>query len=472
MRMRDRWLVSSALACAAAAAGADEPAYRYSAPIDVRQAAPFVRLPLPASAYGHTEQPDLRDLRIVDAAGARVPFALLLPRVRATQSTEQQRDATLYPLPPRPAAGQPWPAPVEVTVQGDRISVRQSRSQRQPAKNSPGWLFDLGDPKERPRSDPPAGSLRLQWSGPAEFSAGFDIETSDDLRRWRPGGEGQVLALASPAGVLTQPSVTLPANAGRFVRLVWTEPGTAPVLTGAAVIAARQRSEMLDAPTEWAVAASAEPPGGKATNDVLAARALHFDLGGALPLVQIDLEFGAQSTPATRIAPVRMQARSRADEPWRELAPAVFYRIERGSAVSSSPPLALQTTLRYLRIITDERAAPLDAAQARLVVQAQLASLVFAAQGQAPYTLLAGSAKAGTGALPIATLVPALDDERPRFGDATLGAWSESEQVVRQMQSQQRLAALRPWLLWAVLLAGVAGLAFMVWWLARAGARR
>ena len=33
----------------------------------------------------------------------------------------------------------------------------------------------------------------------------------------------------------------------------------------------------------------------------------------------------------------------------------------------------------------------------------------------------------------------------------------------------QRLAAWRPWLLWAVLVAGVDGLGFMVWRLARAG---
>ncbi|MFZ2650734.1 MAG: DUF3999 family protein, partial [Burkholderiaceae bacterium] len=176
-----------------------------------------------------------------------------------------------------------------------------------------------------------------------------------------------------------------------------------------------------------------------------------------------------------RVAPVRLQARKRLDEPWRDLAGHVFYRIERDAVVSASPPLALRSTLRYLRIIPDERAAPLDAAQsaqARLVVQASLASLVFASQGRAPYTLLAGAAQAPAGALPIGTLVPALHDERPRFGSATLGAWRESEAVLRQLQSQQRLAAMRPWLLWAVLLAGVAGLAFMVWRLARGAARR
>ena len=100
---------------------------------------------------------------------------------------------------------------------------------------------------------------------------------------------------------------------------------------------------------------------------------------------------------------------------------------------------------------------------ARLVVQAQLASLVFATQGNPPYTLWAGADKAAMSALPVATLVPALDDERARFGRATLGEWSEVAAVARAADQQKRLAALRPWLLWTVLLAGVAGLGFMVW---------
>ena len=441
-------------------ADAAEPAtspFRYSAPIAVLQPAAFVAFSVPASAYGRSLQASLQDLRIVDARGERVPFALLAPRAGEAQQVEQQRDAVLYPLPRKPAAGKPWPSPVEVVVQGERISVKRlgGTTTAGAGIESPGWLIDLG---ERRRDDPPPQSLRLAWSGPAEFSAPFDTEMSDDLRSWRPGGSGQLMALASATGPLTQPSVVLPTGAARFIRLVWADVSTAPRVTGAKVVAARQRNVALDAPSELPFSASAEPAG-KTAFDADAKRALHFDLGGALPLVQLDLQWAS----GTRVAPVRFQGRSRIDEPWRELGQAVFYRLERGGAVSSSQPLALQATARYLRVVPDERAAPLDAGETRLVVQAALASLVFAAQGQAPFTLLAGSADAKPGALPATTLVPALEDERPRFGRASLGEWSEVAAVARQAEAEQRQAALRPWLLWAVLLAGVAGLGFMVW---------
>ncbi len=456
---------SAALLCCALGlptpASAEEAAYRFQAPISVEKAAAFVQLPLPASAYGRSLGLSLADLRIVDARGERVPFAVLAPRAAEAQSVEQQRDAVLYPLPAKPAANGVWASPVEVTVQGERISVKRlgaSTVGRAPAASG-GWLFDLG---ERKKTDPAPQALRVQWSGPAEFSAAFRFETSDELRTWRAGGVGQLLALASANGSLTQPSVLLPADAGRFVRLVWADAAAAPAVSGAKVIASTQSSVTLDPPTAL-VLSSSPPPAAKSAPDEAAQRALHFDLGGVLPLTQVDLRLG----PGTRVAPVRLQGRNHADEAWRELGGAVFYRLERGAELSTSPPLSLRTAVRYVRVLPDARAAALDPNTAQLVVQAALYSLVFASQGTPPYALWAGAAAAAPSALPLTTLVPLMDDERPRLGRATLGAWSEVAEVARAATQQQQRAALRPWLLWAVLLAGVAGLAYMVWRLAR-----
>ncbi|MES2958709.1 MAG: DUF3999 family protein [Pseudomonadota bacterium] len=453
------WSLCAALALAAPA-WADEAAHRYRAPITLTTPAPFVQLPLPASAYGRSLQAGLQDLRIVDNQGDRVPFTILVPRAAEVRSTEQQRDATLYALPAKPAPGGAWASPIEIAVQGDSLSVKRlGRGTTPGALRSGGWLIDLG---ERKRGEPAPRSLRMAWSGPQEFSAGYHFESSDDLRSWRAGGAGQLLAFSAPSGALTQPAVMLPADVGRFVRLVWADAAAAPMLTGAKVIAATQSNVAIDAPTEL-VFSTSPAPAGKIEPDEAAQRALHYDLGGTLPLVQVDLRL----QPGTRVAPVRLQGRTRDSEAWRELGSSVFYRLERGSELSHSPPLSLHANVRYLRVLPDARAAALEPAQTQLVVHAALASLVFVAQGQPPYALLAGAEKAAPAALAVSTLVPALDDERARFGRATLGDWSEVTEVARAADRRRQLAALRPWLLWAVLLAGVAGLAFMVWRLTR-----
>ena len=118
---------------ASAPARAEDAPHRHHATIQIEQAAPFMRLPLPASAYGRATQAELRDLRIVDATGERVPFAVLAPRAAQSEVQEQTRDVMLYALPPRPAAGKAWASPLEVTVQGDRISVRPARASAQPS---------------------------------------------------------------------------------------------------------------------------------------------------------------------------------------------------------------------------------------------------------------------------------------------------------------------------------------------------
>jgi hypothetical protein len=460
-RVRCAALLSALAVAFAQGAAADPAAQRYSAPIVVTLAAPFVQLPLPASAYAYSMQTGLRDLRIVDARGERVPFALLTP-APAPAASERLREVVLYPLPPRPTDGGTWRSPVDVTVEGDRISVHRSASAAVPSPfpgASPGWLIDLGElhPGESlPRR------LRLAWSGPAEFSVAYALESSDDLRNWRAARGGQLMALRSGNDALTQPLVVLPEGTGRFVRLVWLDPASAPALSGATALAPAPGLLLGAAASELSFAPSPEPAG-RTGSDADAKRALHFDLGGELPLVDLDLRFAA----GTRVAPVRLQGRTRLDEPWRELGSGVFFRIERNGVVDESPAVALPAQLRFVRVVADERAAALAADETRLVVHAQLASLVFATSGVPPFRLLAGSPDASDGALPAATLVPHLDEERLRFGRASLGTFSEQPDVAQATERAERTARWRPWLLWGVLVAGVVLLAALVWRLAR-----
>jgi len=468
MRRPELWLVSIALAATPSLAtlAAAEPApFRYAAPIRVGSAAPLVQLALTPDVYAHAAQSELRDLRVVDARGALAPFTLLAPR-STLHTSEQVRESTLYPLPARPSAAGVWPSPVDVVVDGDRISVKR-HGQAEPAlagrpRESGGWLIDTG---ERRDGEARPQQLRLRWSGPAEFTAAYRLESSDDLRQWRGAGSGQVMALQSQAGALAQPVLGLAEGSGRFVRLLWAEPQAAPVLIGATVLVAERHVVALDSTRELGFAASGEPAGARPL-DADARRSLHFDLGAALPLVDVDLAFAS----GTHVAPLRLQGRLRADDPWRELGSGVFYRLERVGDIATSPAIALPVTVRYLRLVPDERAAALAGVDARLVVHAALPTLVFAAQGEAPFRLLAGSADATAGALPVAAVVPQLESERPRFGSGELGAFVADEAVVRAADAESRQARLRPWLLWGVLIAGAAGLGALVWRLARSSA--
>ena len=477
--MRFEWRVVLLVAAAvpALAQPVDAPSLRYAAPVVVSSPGAFVRLPLPPEAYARSRDGALADIRVVDATGVRVPFALLRARPDELGYDDVRVPVSIYPLPPQAAAGT-LPANVELRIDGGRLLLRTPAGAPLPAAavpaTRPGWLIDLG---ERKPDDPVPRQVELRWSGPAEFSAGYRLDSSADLRQWRPAGGGQVMALAGAAGApgattsLQQPRVALPANPGRYLRLRWTDPAAAPAVTAADAIAEKPRSRTLDAPATLKLAASPEPAGA-APADAQAARALHLDLGGVLDVRDLDLVL----PPGTQVLPLRVQRRNTPAERWTDVAAAVAYRIERpadAGGTSFSPPLTLNVRTRYLRLVPDDRAPAIDSARTSAVARVQLASVVFAAQGTPPYRLQVGAppkAPLKDGALPLATLVPQPDAERARFGSAALGAFTEVPAVAQQVARDEQLAAWRPRLLWAVLLAGVAGLGFMVWRLARGGA--
>lgn len=474
-----RWLLA---AVAASSVGATESLpQRHRATVTIEQPAALVRLPLTPQVYALSAAGvnELADLRVLDGSGQRVPFALLCPRADAVEQRQSWRDAKPWPLPPRAKAGDELASPLQLSVEGGRLTVRPGNAVAAKAvATTPGWLIDLG---ERGKDQPAPSQLQLQWTGPAEFTASFNLEHSADLQRWASAGGGQLMALASGGAALTQPDVALPAGVQRFVRLVWRGEGPWPHIIGARVATPAVQRTVLDAPHLLTLAPNAEPKGTHSdahSQAPGAARALHFDLGAALPLVQLQLKL-----PGTRVLPAQVQVRERVDERWMPLAGTVFYRLERAAAapassaesgaasaasISESPPLTLHRRVRYVRLLADERAGAPSAEGVQLLAQVQLASVVFAAQGKPPYALLVGAEKAEVGALPLATLVPDAEQERERFGRASLGAFTEVAAAAAQARQDALKAQARPWVLWAVLVAGVGGLGLMVWRLVRA----
>jgi hypothetical protein len=444
MRLRDLplWLVLPAAQAAA-------PTWRWQAPVAVQRPGSFVELPLSAATYAHSEQPDLGDLRLLDAAGQRVPFAFLPPAPRPLPAAAP---AALYPLPRQRRADGDWVSPLTLQLHGGELRVQPRAAQAVPA-DTPGWLVDLGPA----RTDAPRPTaLQLAWDGGATFTAPYELETSDDLRHWQPAGSGQLMALQSNTGPLTQAQVPLPDGVPRFVRLLWQEPATAPRLRSAQPQFAAQ-----DGPASYPPIALTFKP--VPTLADASPGALCVDLGGPLPVSAIDVDPG----PAPQVLPLRIEGRAAAGQPWQPVARGVSYRLQRDNGPVASPPLQAQVALRHLCVVPDARAAAPSPARLRLTLQVHLPRLVFAAQGQPPYTLQTGAPDAPPGALPAATLVPALATERARLGQATLGDWAEDAAVARARDSARQRATWRRWLLWGVLLAGVAGLGGMVWRLAR-----
>ena len=100
-------------------------------------------------------------------------------------------------------------------------------------------------------------------------------------------------------------------------------------------------------------------------------------------------------------------------------------------------------------------------------VQWKPAQLVFVARGDAPFSLAFGKPEATSAALPVSTLIPRYERlAELRLPQATLGEVASGPPPTRFDRLVGQINTRRV-VLWAILLAGVAGLGYMAWRLSK-----
>lgn len=393
----------------------------HRAPVQVTQPAPFLTLDATAEAWRHSLGSDLRDWQLLDAQGRRVPFALLPDH---SFVIPPERELKLFALPPAPV---PASAP--------------------PNKAPAGWLLDLGEP-DRWTAEPQ--QLRLRWpADAAAFQAGYRLETSTNLQSWRLLGTGQLLGVRTADGApLSQPLVALPSRPQRYLRLVWDDSARAVQPDGATLLAQPAGS----APQK--ISRTAPLPGPDADGGWVVA------LGGPQPLLSLTLS-GSQGT---WVLPVQVQTRSGPQAAWHTVARSVFYRVDRSAAPADvAPELPLPLSASELRLLPPRGAALPPVGSLQLGWTVRTARLVWAAQGEPPFSLQVGIAAPDAGPRPLADVVPDWPREQRRLGQSSLGTFTAQD-----APAEPKLPARRA-LLWAVLALGVTALAAVTWRLWRQG---
>lgn len=406
--------------CVAAVSAVATP---FSAPVQVTQPAPFLALDATAEAWQHSLAADLRDWQLLDAQGRRVPFALM----PSGWVAPPERELKLFALPPAPTTAASAP----------------------PARVPAGWVLDLDDPARWP-AEP--HQLRLRWpADTAPFQAGYRLETSADLQAWQFFGTGQLLGLRTADGApLAQPLVALPGRPQRYLRLVWDD-ATRAVQPEGATLLAQPAGAAPQQLTRTAALPAPDADGGWV-----------IPLGGPQPLLGLTLS----GTQGTWVLPVQVQTRAGAKSPWQTIARSVFYRVDRGSAPADvAPALPLALGASELRLLPPQGTALPPASSLRLDWTVRVTRVVWAAQGEPPFSLQVGAATPDAGPRPLADVVPDWAHEQLRLGQASLGVFTPQAATA----AAEPAVPTRRLLLWAVLGLGVLLLAAATWRLWRQG---
>lgn len=400
---------------------------------------PFFRLELPLDVYRQA-RPDLADVRVFNAAGQPVAYALESGPPPAPRS--ELRDVPFFPV--FSTVGTTSGSLDMKIEQGrdGRIIALRSGGEVTPGNSTVAWLLDLSALKR------PVQALQLDWPASAEgYSAETRLEASHDLRRWHPLANASLLETRFGGHSLEQKRISFAPGEYRYLRL--SADRVLPALTRA--VAETLPADTVPPPERWLeVPGEAGPQAGEFV----------FNPGAWLSATRVEVRL-----PATNlVAPMTLLTRASSRDEWRPVAQVTAYRLWQGGVEVTSPPIELTPQpARYWMLRLDPRAGVLGAAPTlRLAWTPQ--QLVFVASGSPPFSLGWGQRDARPAQLPLATLLPGYragsDRELPLAvaGPTTeLGGYN----APRPGQEDRPPANWKRWLLWSVLLGGVALLALM-----------
>lgn len=394
------------------------------------------RIVLDEAIYRGVSSATLGDLQPLDATGNALSAALLAEPARDVVS---EHAVPLFALPEDGAAsGDDLEVITERDASGAIRRIATRSAARAAASPSQAWLVDASAIRD------PLRALHLEWPGAQPVQAQVRVEGSDDLRSWSllvPSAA--LMDLHNGRESVRQRRIPLQASA-RYLRIT----------------ALSARMPALDAVrVESAGIASGQPWQWLELQGRRVGEAIEYTLPGRFPVQQVDV--GGRDVLAAQWS---VQSREHADAPWRTRAgPWLAYHVGDAGA-QRSPPQQLGAAVRDRAWRLQPRDG-MPAVLPTLRLGWRSETLVFLAQGQAPYALAVGSARHARVDAPLQPVLQAMrrehgDDWQPPL--ARLAAVSQPLAGEAALQPPAVQRDWKAWLLWALLIGGallVAGLA-------------
>ena len=414
--------------------------FAYGMQVLVTGEAAAYRLALPLTVYQKTVRSDLGDLRVFNARGEVVPYAL------ERASTETAVHQPTRPLPVFALRDESAAAldAVRVTIESGTaaLNLQTARAGETPHPVT-NYIIDGR------ALDAPLAAFLLEWSlDAADFAGRLKVEAGGSLGDWRTVVEAAPVAnLRSGGERLVENRVELAAAQAKFWRLSWAGAAAPFVVTSVSAEPARGHVDV------------------RRSNLIVPGRAVagkrgeyEFDLAARLPIDRVNIELPEPNT----IAQIELLSRAAPGDEWRTVVHCGFYRLksEGRELRNGTVPIALESQ-RYWLARVNPRGGGLGSGVPRLSVGWIPHDVMFLARGAGPFMLAYGSATAESAATTLASI-----PKNVAVVQASLAAPAPLGGAGRLEPPPARF----PWkatLLWMVLALGVGVLAWMALRLSR-----
>ena len=424
-------------------------AYAFGWPIEPEAPADFYELELSLEVYRSVTDPGLRDIGVYNARGEPVP-RLISPQAEPKATPEKSAEIAALPVyaPPDTLVGE---LSLALERSGDGTSVRiESDASATDAgpKVLVAYIADLGTPANDLRA------VELEWPREIEpLISQLTVEGSLDLDEWFTLGSGTIAGLSQDDANIERRRVALGDRAARYLRLSWRG---VPEGWRVTRLLAYHSQSAPQADREWLTLSPISRDG--ADGGYL------YDTGGWASIDRLALALPEENS----LVRASVYFWDPVAKRWQRVHNGLFYRLRRdGNAVVSEPVAHAPQRAARWKVIVERGAAE---SQLGLTLGWRPDRLLFIAQGEAPWQLVAGNAGDAENDFPQARrfsdpeMRKLLEDAGP-VGAATLGTREELGGPLRLEPA--RSPAWRRWMLWLGLVAGVLLVSGMAWRLLR-----
>jgi hypothetical protein len=369
--------------------------FAYGMLVEIAEDAPLQRVLVSADVYRGLEHEDMRDLRVFNARGEEVPFAIV-PAAFLSEPEPRRVEIPAYAL-----LLETEEADVEELAENleaePEVGIQEMLGLQMAPAGPVSYVFDTSQVGGE------IHGLRLSWDEGAEsFLSVIALESSDDLLNWEPWGNPvAIVGLRTGTWELRRNEISLPARRVGFIRVVQAEGGLPlPELS-------HVEAELVTAAPEgerrwWRPRLSSAQDG-------------VYDLEAAMTVDGMRLVF----PPGHAVVGARLLSSRNENRGWQPRFEGLFYSFAGEDAEMSFSSARFEPTAdRYWRL----ELAGGDLAEEIVLELGQIPEqLVFLARGEAPFTLAYGSAAAEAGGqLPMLLDLEPLREGRVEIAAASL----------------------------------------------------
>lgn len=447
----------------AVASPGDAPvSYSHILPLSVEANQAVVQLRVPREVYLHAHSPELNDLRVFDASGASMPFALFdlaVPPIVNRPTTP----VAVFPVHGRSRDAGRLHDSLQIRTGTDGAVISVTAPTRAASDELVSLVLDLRPAARAAQvgATAPVGGLALTLPpGTGSYNAWVALEVSDDLQSWDELAEAAVSWLVNDQGARVQKHrIEFAPRPFRYARIRW--------LDGKPIAFSAIHAEYVVAQPKTRNLETLVLQGGRG----MQGRDLVYASPVAIPTRSLGLVFEGQNVVMSvqlgqYQALRRREAGGRAAVQLQSLVNTTFYRMIQDGRPRVSGDLEIPVThasqwvMRPLRDVSEQPGLRLGWTPS---------NMVFVAGGKPPYSLAFGRVDASSSRVGLSQVAPGFSAREL----AALEVAKPGNLIQQQSFSSPADKAAdsgaggkRGWL-WALLIGGVLALAAMAWHLFR-----